>query len=142
MMQVRSSPTIRVIAVDGRYLWLGTTQGLILYDKTLESVVHVYSTYRPVRDIDVRDKIVWVTTPDQIALFRRERYGDRWTTLMGSEIRDFVQGEPPRVKRLKEDLGIEITKFARTFVQTRYALICAEPSVVSDYGDAIYLTAS
>jgi len=111
----QGNPTIRVIAVDGRYLWLGTMQGVILYDKTLESVVRAYSDYVPVRDIDVGDKSIWITTPNQIAQFRRERYGDQWTTLMGAEIRDAAQGQRPHIKRLKEDLGIlECTSLALT----------------------------
>ena len=105
-MQLRGNPSVRQIAVEGRYLWLGTPKGVIIYDKTTETIAEFYPDYAPVRDIDIEGDMVWITTPTQIAIFNRERYGDHWTTLMGAEIKDFVAGEPPRVKRLKENLGI------------------------------------
>jgi len=103
---------VRQIAVEGRYLWLGTPKGLILYDKTTETIAQFYPDYAPVRDIDVEGDTVWITTPNQIAQYQRQRYGgDRWITLMGAEIRDMVvdprPGDQPRIKRLKEDLGIQ-----------------------------------
>jgi ligand-binding sensor domain-containing protein len=111
-MQLRDNPSIRKIAVEGRYLWLGTSKGLILYDKTTETIAQFYPDYAPVRDIDIDGDAVWITTPNQIAQYQRQRYGgDRWITLMGAEIRDMVvdakPGDQPRIKQLKEDLGIQ-----------------------------------
>jgi len=109
---LRDNPSIRQIAVEGRYLWLGTPKGLILYDKTTETIAQFYPDYAPVRDIDIDGDAVWITTPNQIAQYQRQRYGgDRWITLMGAEIRDMVvdakPGDQPRIKQLKEDLGIQ-----------------------------------
>ncbi len=101
-------PNVRHIIPDGRFLWLGTAEGVILFDKLQEVQLALLSDFAPVLDMDKTEDTIWISTPDVIALLRRHRSVDSWTIITDdgvSEI-DLSTGLPSMMEREKKGLGI------------------------------------
>jgi len=101
-------PNVRHIVPDGRFLWLGTAEGLILFDKLQEMQLAFFADFAPVLDMDKTEDTMWIITPDVIALLQRHRSVDSWTIITDdgvSEI-DLSTSLPSMMEREKEGLGI------------------------------------
>lgn len=101
-------PSVRHIIPDGRFLWLGTAEGLILFDKLQEMQLAFLADFAPVLDMDKTEDAIWISTPDVIARLQRHRSVDRWTIITDdgvSEI-DLSAGLPSVKEKEKEGLGV------------------------------------
>jgi len=76
-----TSPFIRVMAVTGKYLWMGSDDGLYIYDSSTKSLSGFSSNLKNIRNITIDKGKVWVTCDDQIALFEKESNSNTWTFL-------------------------------------------------------------
>jgi ligand-binding sensor domain-containing protein len=71
-------PFIRALAVDGKYLWIGSNMGLFLYDKSFDELAGFTSDVTDIRDIIVGNNMIWLICPDKIAAFQRGSSFDSW----------------------------------------------------------------
>ena len=68
-------PSITCLAIDEKYAWLGTNKGILRYDKAGDR----WETYtvenglpsNTIRDLDVRDYDLWISTDRGVATFNR-----------------------------------------------------------------------
>ena len=69
------TPSITCLAIDEKYAWLGTNKGILRYDKAGDR----WETYtvenglpsNTIRDLDVRDYDLWISTDRGVATFNR-----------------------------------------------------------------------
>jgi ligand-binding sensor domain-containing protein len=117
-------PSIRAIAVDGKYLWMGSNVGLYMYDKSTNEMVGFTPTVGTVedpeqftygvtaiRDISVHDGIVWIICNDKIAAFNRGASYNYWTFLSDTRVDSEVtsDGQKFSVESKSRDSNVGLT---------------------------------
>jgi len=85
---VRAS--IRVIAESNRYLWLGSDNGLFMFDKSANGTVAFFQFLNGIRDIEIGTKRLWVLCANKLAVFEPHRTWASWQVFSGSSYTDYV----------------------------------------------------
>ena len=113
-----STPAIRTIAADGRYLWLGSDAGLFMYDRSLSELVGFTSAVSNIKDIGVYKGMVWVVCDDKIAAFERGSSHDSWIFLSdaGIDVEMTSGGESFSAARKDLSVGAGLTNLTSAAV--------------------------
>jgi len=87
-----TSPFIRTMAVTGKYLWMGSDDGLFIYDSSKKSLTGFISRIeediilKNIRNIIVDKSKIWIMCDDLIALFERTSNSNSWTFISDNRI--------------------------------------------------------
>ena len=104
------SPSIRCMAVDGTYLWLGTQVGLFMYDTSLGQLAWFSSEIKNVKDIIIRKDKIWVICDNMVAMLERGGTFYAWTVFTDARVDEEVTSDmgnfATKGKDLREGAGL------------------------------------
>ncbi len=104
-----SPPVVRVIEPVLSTLWIGTEEGVIIYDKAHEGVFATHPLLPWVRDIKFHQGRIWVMCDDMIAV--HDLKADSWTLISGRQVVEQTRantsvGYTEKIETASEDWGI------------------------------------
>lgn len=100
-----SRPFIRAMAVDGKYLWIGSNMGLFLYDKSFDELAGFTSVISDIRNIGVEKDKIWMISGSKIAIFQRGASFDSWTFLSDIGMDEEVTSDGEEFKTVRRDFS-------------------------------------